>query len=132
MPPKGKLSRAGRSRGFPARRRNHLSTSSPHLTPTPAPERFAPMAGGRLMMTNPDRSKCSTRRSGDDARHDLPAVPNPLSATVAQREGERLGEVVGRGGREVDGLGHAPTKKERGAQKKSPCVPLGKERTRAI
>jgi len=36
-----------------------------------------------------------------------PAVANLLSAAVAQGEGERLGEVFGRGGFQVDGLGHA-------------------------
>jgi len=30
---------------------------------------------------------------GDDARHDLAGVANLLSAAVAQREGERIGEV---------------------------------------
>jgi hypothetical protein len=41
----------------------------------------------------------------DDPGCHLPAVANLLSAAVAQGEGERLGEVFGRGGFQVDGLG---------------------------
>ena len=40
-----------------------------------------------------------------DPGHYLPAVANLLSAAVAQGEGERLSEVFGRGGFQVDGLG---------------------------
>ena len=36
---------------------------------------------------------------GDDRRHHLAGVVRPLAAAVAQREGERIGEVVGAGGR---------------------------------
>ena len=41
----------------------------------------------------------------DDPGHYLPAVANLLSAAVAQGEGKRFGEVFGRGGFQVDGLG---------------------------
>jgi hypothetical protein len=58
----------------------------------------------------------------DDARH----VANPLSAAVAQRVGERLGEVFGRGGFQVD-VRHGPedspglrTKKELALHGKAP------------
>ena len=71
----------------------------------PAPERRVPMAGGRFMTTKPDRSRLFHESLGDDARRDLPRVADARSAPVAQRVGERLGDVFGRGGRE-DGLGH--------------------------
>ena len=36
---------------------------------------------------------------GHDRRHHLAGVVRPLAPAVAQREGERIGEVVGSGGR---------------------------------
>ena len=45
---------------------------------------------------------------GDDRRHHLAGVVRPLAPAVAQREGERIGEVFRTGGREVGG-GHART-----------------------
>jgi len=46
--------------------------------------------------------------TGDDLGHDLIGVVRPLAAVKAQREGERIGDVLGRGGREAfDGICHA-------------------------
>jgi hypothetical protein len=56
------------------------------------------------MTTKLDRSKCSTSRS-ETILAIVPAVANLLSAAVAQGEGKRFGEVFGRGGFQVDGLG---------------------------
>ena len=64
---------------------------------------------------------------GDEARHHLAGVADVLSAAVAQREGERVGDVVGRCGFEVDDSRNGRTKKERSAEK-SPRVPGGRER----
>jgi hypothetical protein len=43
---------------------------------------------------------------GDDRRHHLAGVVRPLAAAVAQREGERIGEVFRGGGREAIGVRH--------------------------
>jgi len=54
--------------------------------------------------------------SGRRRRPDRIARSGLLSAAVAQREGERLGEVFGRAGFQLDGLGHrrmiAPTREQ--------------------
>jgi hypothetical protein len=45
---------------------------------------------------------------GHDRGHHLSGVMRPRAPAVAQREGERIGEVVGAGGREAVGVGHEP------------------------
>jgi hypothetical protein len=61
-----------------------------------------------FMTMKPERSRCSTRRLAHDRGHHLSGVMRPLAPAVAQREGERIGEVVGAGGREAVGVGHEP------------------------
>src|SRR5277367_5696094 len=63
-----------------------------------------PMAGSRFMTTKPALQMLH-EPVRDDPGHHLPAVANLLSAAVAQGEGKRFGEVFGRGGFQVDGLG---------------------------
>ena len=43
---------------------------------------------------------------GHDRRHHLASVVRTLAPAVAQREGERVGEVFGAGGREAVGVWH--------------------------
>jgi hypothetical protein len=68
---------------------------------------------------------------GDEARHHLAGVADVLSAAVAQREGERVGDVFGRGGFEVDGLGcprmiaAMGEQRKNAARKKAPAFPEG-------
>jgi hypothetical protein len=86
----------------------------------PRPSATVPMAGGCFMTTKSDRSRLLHESLGDDARRDLPRVADARSAPVAQRVGERLGEVFGCGGSQVSGLGHAP---------EDSLGPVNKERT---
>src|SRR5277367_2608501 len=70
---------------------------------------------------------------GDDARHDLARVADALSAAVAHRIGERLGEVFGRGGREVDGARACPNLNQGGEQRKNVvCASVGGPSSRSI
>ena len=49
------------------------------------------------MMTNPERSRCSTSRSATITDMNSSAV-DPLAALKTQREGERVGDIGGGGG----------------------------------
>jgi hypothetical protein len=59
------------------------------------------------MTTNPERSKCSTRRLATIAAIISAGVIHPLAHAVAQREGDGLGDVVGLRGRELRRVCHA-------------------------
>jgi hypothetical protein len=71
----------------------------------PAPARCA--AHCRRLFRGQILTAPITRKLGDDARHDLAGVANLFSAAEAQREGKRVGEVFGRGGFQIERLGHA-------------------------
>ncbi len=78
-----------------------------------------PPLGGFFMTTKPERSKCSTSRLAHDRRHHLASVVRPLAPAVAQREGERVGEVFGLGGSEAIGVWHGRTIARVGEQRKN-------------
>ena len=60
-----------------------------------------PPIGGLFMTTNPDRSRCSTRRLATIFEMSLVGVVDALAALKAQREGQRVCDVFWRGGERV-------------------------------
>jgi hypothetical protein len=62
-----------------------------------APERRPASIDGLFMTTKPDRSKCSTKRLATIADMNSSALWTPLATLKTLREGERVGEVFGRG-----------------------------------